>query len=79
VAVVVFGACCQGRPHCLGIGETRDHTLEEAVRTSISPASASAGFSANALRKLRHPSRSKRLKAFVENSFAPVYCGTILG
>ncbi len=50
-----------------GIGETTDHTLEEVGRGFTVTRERIRQIEAKALRKLRHPSRSKRLKAFTEN------------
>src|SRR6185369_10616686 len=50
-----------------GIGESSDHTLEEVGQVFDVTRERIRQIEAKALRKLRHPSRSKRLKAFIEN------------
>jgi RNA polymerase primary sigma factor len=49
-----------------GIGEAADHTLEEVGQEFDVTRERIRQIEAKALRKLRHPSRSKRLKSFVE-------------
>jgi len=50
-----------------GIGEKYDHTLEEVGQDFSVTRERIRQIEAKSLRKLRHPSRSKRLKSFVEN------------
>jgi RNA polymerase primary sigma factor len=49
-----------------GIGERSDHTLEEVGRDFLVTRERIRQIEAKALRKLRHPRRSLRLKSFVE-------------
>jgi len=50
-----------------GIGETTDHTLEEVGQDFEVTRERIRQIESKALRKLRHPSRSRKLKSFVEN------------
>jgi RNA polymerase primary sigma factor len=49
-----------------GIGERSDHTLEEVGQNFDVTRERIRQIEAKALRKLRHPSRSKKLRAFIE-------------
>jgi RNA polymerase primary sigma factor len=50
-----------------GIGEKYDHTLEEVGQDFSVTRERIRQIEAKSLRKLRHPSRSKQLKSFVDN------------
>jgi RNA polymerase primary sigma factor len=50
-----------------GIGESTDHTLEEVGQNFEVTRERIRQIEAKALRKLRQPSRRKRLSSFIEN------------
>ena len=49
-----------------GIGEGSDHTLEEVGQNFEVTRERIRQIESKALRKLRHPSRSKKLRAFLD-------------
>ena len=50
-----------------GIGEASDHTLEEVGQAFQVTRERIRQIEAKALRKLRHPTRSKLLKSFIDS------------
>jgi RNA polymerase primary sigma factor len=51
----------------LGIGMNADRTLEEVGRQLSVTRERIRQFEAKALRKLKHPSRSRKLRSFLDN------------
>jgi RNA polymerase primary sigma factor len=51
-----------------GLGDGSEHTLEEVGQSFAVTRERIRQIEATALRKLRHPSRSRKLKAFLEGS-----------
>ena len=51
-----------------GVGDGSEHTLEEVGQSFAVTRERIRQIESKALRKLRHPSRSQKLRAFLENS-----------
>jgi RNA polymerase primary sigma factor len=49
-----------------GVGDGREHTLEEVGQSFAVTRERIRQIEAKALRKLRHPSRSRKLRAFLD-------------
>ncbi len=49
-----------------GVGDGKDHTLEEVGQSFAVTRERIRQIEAKALRKLRHPNRSRKLRAFLE-------------
>ena len=60
-----------------GVGEGSEHTLEEVGQSFAVTRERIRQIEAKALRKLRHPSRSRRLKPFLEGQIE--HCGLVTG
>ena len=54
-----------------GVGDGSEHTLEEVGQSFAVTRERIRQIEAKALRKLRHPSRSRKLKAFLEGERKP--------
>ena len=52
---------------CFGIGVNTDHTLEEVGQQFSVTRERIRQIEAKALRKLKHPSRSRKLRSFLDN------------
>ena len=55
-----------------GIGMNTDHTLEEVGLQFSVTRERIRQIEAKALRKLKHPSRSKQLKSFLKNNYCDI-------
>jgi DNA-directed RNA polymerase sigma subunit (sigma70/sigma32) len=53
--------------HAIGIGMNTDHTLEEVSQQFSVTRERIRQIEAKALRKLKHPSRSRKLRSFLDN------------
>jgi RNA polymerase primary sigma factor len=54
------------RMRCFGIGMNTDHTLEEVGQQFSVTRERIRQIEAKALRKLKHPSRSRKLRSFLD-------------
>jgi DNA-directed RNA polymerase sigma subunit (sigma70/sigma32) len=72
LSTAVATVTCQGCEErvlrmCFGIGMNSDHTLEEVGQQFSVTRERIRQIEAKALRKLKHPSRSKVLRSFLDN------------
>ena len=61
-----------------GVGDGSEHTLEEVGQSFAVTRERIRQIEAKALRKLRHPSRSRKLKAFLEGRTSSPWCKCVV-